>query len=81
MADIAAEQAKKNASAERKEHLALLEQTLRKVPEYGAESLFEAMQSYMLLWQSCALSKRQTHLPSQSALRTEFLNPYRQKSV
>ncbi len=49
-ADIAHEQAV-IANPERKEELILLEQTLRKVPEHGARTLFEAIQSYIILWQ------------------------------
>ncbi len=55
-ADIAANQAK-TAQPERKKYLLFLEKTLRRVPEYGAESLFEAMQSYMLLWQVMCLEQ------------------------
>lgn len=49
-ADIANEQAK-TANPKRKEELNLLEETLRRVPEYGAENLFEALQAFIILWQ------------------------------
>ena len=49
-ADMAGEQAV-TASPMRKAELLLLEQTLRKVPEHGADTLFEAIQSYIILWQ------------------------------
>ena len=46
-----ASEASENADAVRKEELTLLAETLRKVPEYGAETLYEAMQSFIILWQ------------------------------
>lgn len=49
-ADIAAEQLKE-AQGERREQLALLERTLRKVPAQGAETMYEAIQSFILMWQ------------------------------
>ena len=49
-ADLAAAQAQ-TADDERRAHLLLLEQTLRNVPENGAQTLFEAMQAYLILWQ------------------------------
>ena len=49
-ADIVHEQAA-SAVPERKDELALLEQTLRKAPEHGADTLYEAIQSYIILWQ------------------------------
>lgn len=49
-AALAAEQ-EKTAQGERKQQLALLRKTLEKVPAQGAETLFEAIQSFILLWQ------------------------------
>ncbi len=45
------------AEGERKEELQLLADTLAKVPENGAETLFEAIQSYILLWQTMCLEQ------------------------
>ncbi|MDL2253906.1 pyruvate formate lyase family protein, partial [Ruminococcaceae bacterium OttesenSCG-928-I18] len=56
-ADIAAEQKAAAGSPERAQQLQLIEETLRRVPEYGAESLYEAMQSYLLLWQVMCLEQ------------------------
>ena len=39
------------AQGDRKEQLTLLSETLAKVPENGAETLYEAIQSFILLWQ------------------------------
>lgn len=41
----------KTADGQRREELALLIRTLEKVPARGAENLFEALQSFILLWQ------------------------------
>jgi formate C-acetyltransferase len=49
-AGIVREQAA-SADPERAKELRLLEQTLRKVPDHGAETLFEAIQSYIIVWQ------------------------------
>lgn len=49
-ADLAKYQMR-TADAIRKKELHFLEQTLRKVPQHGAETLFEAIQSYIILWQ------------------------------
>ena len=78
-ADIAAQQAK-TADAERKEHLILLESTLRKVPEYGAESLFEAMQSYMLLWQVMCLEQAPNPFAFSVGNADRIFEPYRKMS-
>lgn len=45
------------ANQERAAQLALLESTLRTVPEQGAHSLYEAIQSYLLLWQVMCLEQ------------------------
>lgn len=55
-ADLAKAQ-KETADPVRKKELSLLEMTLRKVPEKGAETLYEAMQSYILLWQIMCLEQ------------------------
>ena len=47
---LLAEQQKTNATDERKIELDRLINSLNKVPCYGAENLFEAIQSFMLLW-------------------------------
>ena len=49
-AALAAEQLK-TAEGERREQLELLERTLRKVPAQGAETMYEAVQSFLLMWQ------------------------------
>ena len=55
-ADIVSKQVE-SAELTRKEELILLEQTLRKVPEHGADTLFEAIQSYIILWQTMCIEQ------------------------
>jgi len=45
------------ASVERKPQLQLMVDTLERVPAYGARNLYEAMQSYILLWQVMCLEQ------------------------
>lgn len=77
-ADLAAEQAK-TASPERKAHLELLEKTLRKVPAEGADDLFEAMQSYLLLWQCMCLEQAPNPFAFSVGNADRIFEPYRAK--
>ncbi len=52
-----AEEQKQNVSEDRKAELDRLINTLNKVPAFGAENLFEAIQSFMLLWQVMCLEQ------------------------
>lgn len=47
----------KSASEKRKRQLELMIRTLKKVPENGAENLFEAIQMFILLWQVMCLEQ------------------------
>ncbi|MCL2509168.1 MAG: hypothetical protein FWF05_08340 [Oscillospiraceae bacterium] len=78
-ADIAAEQ-QKSADGERKQHLELLEATLRKVPGSGAESLFEAVQSYLLLWQVMCLEQAPNPFAFSVGNADRIFEPYREMS-
>ncbi|MBQ7546510.1 MAG: hypothetical protein IJT41_06070 [Clostridia bacterium] len=75
-ADLAAEQAQ-TASAERRAHLLLLEKTLRKVPAKGAKNLFEAMQSYLLLWQCMCLEQAPNPFAFSVGNADRIFEPYR----
>lgn len=55
-AELASEQLK-NATGERQRELIRLIETLKKVPARGADNLFEAIQSFMLLWQVMCLEQ------------------------
>jgi choline trimethylamine-lyase len=52
-----AELAMVTASEARAKELRLMSDTLRRVPEFGAQTLYEAMQSYLLLWQVMCLEQ------------------------
>ncbi|MGV8134113.1 MAG: pyruvate formate lyase family protein [Mangrovibacterium sp.] len=55
-AELAHEQSMVAAGTQRDE-LQLMEETLRKVPDSGAETLFEAIQSFIILWQVMCLEQ------------------------
>lgn len=75
-ADIAAEQAK-IASAERKAQLEMMEKTLRKVPENGAENLCEAIQSFILMWQVMCLEQTPNPFAFSVGNADRIFEPYR----
>lgn len=75
-ADIAAEQAK-TASAERKAQLEMMEKTLRKVPENGAENLCEAIQSFILMWQVMCLEQTPNPFAFSVGNADRIFEPYR----
>ena len=78
-ADIVAEQ-RKIAKGVRGEELELMEYTLRKVPAKAADSLYEAMQSYMLLWQVMCLEQAPNPFAFSVGNADRIFEPYRQKS-
>ncbi len=78
-ADIAAEQ-KKTASAERAAQLDLMERTLRKVPANGAESLYEAIQSFLLLWEVMTLEQAPNPFAFSVGNADRIFEPYRAMS-
>lgn len=55
-ADLAHEAAA-SASPQRAKELAVMETTLRRVPAQGAQTLYEAIQSFLLLWQVMCLEQ------------------------
>ena len=77
-ADIVCEQAA-SAAPKRKEELALLEQTLRKAPEHGAETLFEAIQSYIILWQLMCIEQSPNPYAFSVGNVDRILEEYREK--
>ncbi len=75
-ADIAASQYKQ-ACAERKKQLALLESTLRKVPALPSENLYEAIQAYLLLWQVMCLEQAPNPFAFSVGNADRIFEPYR----
>ena len=75
-ADLAAEQAK-TASVERKEQLEIMEKTLRKVPENGAENLCEAIQAFIIMWQIMCLEQTPNPFAFSVGNADRIFEPYR----
>ena len=75
-ADLAHAQ-QETATAERKAELQIMEQTLRKVPEQGASTLLEAMQSYVLLWQIMCLEQAPNPFAFSVGNADRIFEPYR----
>lgn len=65
------------ADEARKAELELMERTLRRVPEYGAESLLDAMQSYVLLWQVMCLEQAPNPFAFSVGNADRIFEPYR----
>ncbi len=65
------------AESERKEQLKLLSQTLAKVPESGAETLYEALQSFILLWQIMCLEQAPNPFAFSVGNADRIFEPYR----
>ncbi len=68
---------KETASDSRRQELEFMEETLRKVPEYGAENLYEAMQSYVLLWQVMCLEQAPNPFAFSVGNADRIFEPYR----
>ncbi len=75
-ADLAAQMAK-TADTKHKQLLQLMQRTLRKVPENGAENLYEAIQSYLLLWQVMCLEQAPNPFAFSVGNADRIFEPYR----
>lgn len=75
-ADLAKEKAA-DASPERKVQLEIMEKTLRKVPENGAENLFEAIQSFIIMWQIMCLEQTPNPFAFSVGNADRIFEPYR----
>ncbi len=67
------------ATGDRKEELTLLVNTLSNVPENGAETLFEALQSFMLLWEIMCLEQAPNPFAFSVGNADRIFEPYRAK--
>ncbi len=70
---------KENASEERKFELDRLIDALEKVPSFGAETLFEAIQSFMLLWAVMCLEQAPNPFAFSVGNADRIFEPYRAK--
>lgn len=74
--DIARSNAEK-ASAQRKAELLLLADTLKNVPENGAKTLYEAIQSFILMWQVMCLEQTVNPFAFSVGNADRIFEPYR----
>ena len=65
------------AEGERKEELSLLVNTLAKVPENGAQTLYEAIQSFIILWQTMCLEQAPNPFAFSVGNADRIFEPYR----
>lgn len=72
-------QLKLKAEPHRKNQLEIIENTLNKVPEYAADSLYEAMQSYLILWQVMCLEQAPNPFAFSVGNADRIFEPYRKK--
>ena len=77
-ADIAAAQQKK-ASPSRAAELKLMEDALRKVPAHPCDTMYEAIQSYMLLWEVMCLEQAPNPFAFSVGNADRIFEPYRAK--
>lgn len=75
-ADLAHSQ-QAGADETRRAELELMERTLRHVPEFGAQSLLEAMQCYVLLWQVMCLEQAPNPFAFSVGNADRIFEPYR----
>ncbi len=65
------------AQGERKEELSLLVKTLEKVPENGAQTLYEAIQSFIILWETMCLEQAPNPFAFSVGNADRIFEPYR----
>ena len=65
------------ADGERKSQFEFLAKTLRKVPQYKCESLFEAIQAYMLMWEIMCLEQAPNPFAFSVGNADRIFEPYR----
>lgn len=75
-ADLAKKQAE-TAAPERKAQLEIMEKTLRKVPENGAENLCEAIQAFIIMWQIMCLEQTPNPFAFSVGNADRIFEPYR----
>ena len=75
-----AEEKLKSADGERKEQLQLMVDTLSKVPFEPATTLYEAIQSYILLWQTMCLEQAPNPFAFSVGNADRIFEPYRKMS-
>ena len=69
----------RDAKGNRKAVLKLIEETLRRIPKKGAQTLYEAIQSYLLLWQVMCLEQAPNPFAFSVGNADRIFEPYRKK--
>lgn len=72
-----AEEKEKQAREEDRERFSLMKETLRKVPRQGAENLYEAIQSFLLIWQTMCLEQTPNPFAFSVGNADRIFEPYR----
>lgn len=72
-----AKRLQEKADGKRKQQLALMEETLRRVPAKGARNLYEAIQAYILLWQTMCLEQTPNPFAFSVGNADRIFEPYR----
>ncbi len=68
---------KQEAQGQRKDALILMEHTLRRIPREGARNLYEAIQSFTLLWQMMCLEQAPNPFAFSVGNADRIFEPYR----
>lgn len=77
-ASLATEKAKASEGKE-KERFVLMAETLQRVPAKGAENLYEAIQSFLLIWQAMCLEQAPNPFAFSVGNADRIFEPYRSK--
>ena len=77
-ADLAAQKAEESEGKDRVRY-ALMEKTLRKVPREGADNLYEAIQSFLLIWQTMCLEQSPNPFAFSVGNADRIFEPFRAK--
>lgn len=77
-ASVAAQKAK-NSTGREKERYSLMSETLMKVPAQGADNLYEAIQSFLLIWQTMCLEQTPNPFAFSVGNADRIFEPYRAK--
>lgn len=75
-----AEEKEAAAAAADKERYRLMKETLRRVPRNGADNLFEAIQSFILIWQTMCLEQTPNPFAFSVGNADRIFEPYRAKT-
>lgn len=78
-AEIAHEKADSAKEEKDRERFAYMETVLRKVPENGADNLYEAIQSFILIWQTMCLEQTPNPYAFSVGNADRIFEPYREK--